>query len=102
MTVAPSIGPARFLEEHIAQASLDLLRSTLSSFISTLLSADADAVCGAAYGTVSDDRVNRATVIGTVTSTPAPARSTSRSRSCGRAATSRSGCWSAAAARSRR
>ena len=59
MTVAPSIDPARFLEEHLAQASPDLLRSMLSSFISTLLSADADAVCGAAYGTVSDDRVNR-------------------------------------------
>jgi putative transposase len=31
----------------------------LTTFINTLLSADADAVCGAAYGTVSDDRINR-------------------------------------------
>jgi len=59
MTVAPSIDPARFLEEHLAQASPDLLRDMLSTFIHTLLSADADAVCGAAYGTVSDDRTNR-------------------------------------------
>jgi putative transposase len=59
MTVAPSIDPARFLEEHLSQASPDLLRDMLSTFIHTLLSADADAVCGAAYGTVSDDRTNR-------------------------------------------
>ncbi len=59
MTVAPSIDPARFLEEHLAQASPDLLRSMLGTFVNTLLSADADAVCGAAYGTVSDERVNR-------------------------------------------
>ena len=31
----------------------------LSTFINTLLFADADAVYGAAYGTVSDDRTNR-------------------------------------------
>jgi putative transposase len=59
MTVAPSIDPARFLEEHLAQASPDLLRDMLTTFINTLLSADADACCGAAYGTVSDDRTNR-------------------------------------------
>ena len=59
MTVAPSIDPARFLEEHLVQASPDLLRDMLSTFINTLLSADADAVCGAAYGTVSDDRTYR-------------------------------------------
>ena len=59
MTVAPSIDPARLLEEHLAQASPDLLRELLTSFINTLMSAEADAVCGAAYGTVSPDRVNR-------------------------------------------
>ncbi len=59
MTVAPSIDPARFLHEHLEQASPDLLRDMLTTFINTLLSADADAVCGAAYGTVSDDRINR-------------------------------------------
>lgn len=59
MTVAPSIDPARFLEEHLAQASPDLLRSMVTTFINALLSADADNVCGAACGTVSDERVNR-------------------------------------------
>ncbi len=59
MTVAPSIDPARFLEEHLAQASPDLLRSMLTTFINTLLSADADNVCGAPYGAVSEERVNR-------------------------------------------
>ena len=59
MTVAPSIDPARFLEEHLAQASPDLLRDMLSTFINTLLSADADAICGADYRTVSEERTNR-------------------------------------------
>ncbi|MGN6199645.1 IS256 family transposase [Humibacter sp.] len=60
MTVAPhDIDPARFLEDHLVQASPDLLREMLGTFINQLLSADADQVCGAAYGTVSDDRVNR-------------------------------------------
>ena len=59
MTVTPSIDPARLLEEQLAQASPDLLRELLTTFINTLLSAEADAVCGAAYGTTSPDRVNR-------------------------------------------
>src|SRR3954463_16136359 len=59
MTVNPSIDPARMLEEHLAQASPDLLRELLGSFINTLLSAEADAVCGAEYGTVSPERTNR-------------------------------------------
>lgn len=59
MTVAPSIDPARFLHEHLEQASPDLLREMLTTFINTLLSADADAVCGASYGTISDERTNR-------------------------------------------
>ncbi|MEO6511775.1 MAG: IS256 family transposase [Nocardioides sp.] len=59
MTVTPSIDPARLLEEQLAQASPDLLRELLTTFINTLMSAEADAVCGAAYGTASPDRVNR-------------------------------------------
>lgn len=59
MTVRSSIDPARLLEEQLAQASPDLLRELLQTFINTLLSAEADAVCGAEYGTVSEDRVNR-------------------------------------------
>jgi transposase-like protein len=59
MTVDPSIDPARLLEEQLAQASPDLLRELLTTFVNTLMSAEADAVCGAAYGTVSEERVNR-------------------------------------------
>jgi len=60
MTVAPhDIDPARFLEDHLAQASPDLLREMLGAFINQLLSADADQVCGASYGTISDNRINR-------------------------------------------
>jgi transposase-like protein len=59
MTVSSSIDPARLLEEQLAQASPDLLRELLQTFINTLLSAEADAVCGAAYGQASPDRTNR-------------------------------------------
>jgi putative transposase len=59
MTVRSSIDPARLLEEQLAQASPDLLRELLQTFVNTLLSAEADAVCGAEYGTTSPDRVNR-------------------------------------------
>jgi putative transposase len=59
MTVNPSIDPARMLEEQLAQASPDLLRELLGTFIATLLSAEADAVCGAEFGTSSPERTNR-------------------------------------------
>jgi transposase-like protein len=58
MTAPSSIDPARFLHEHLASASPDLLRSMLTTFINTLMSAEADAVCGAGYGQRSDDRTN--------------------------------------------
>ena len=59
MTVSSSIDHARLLEEQLAQASPDLLRELLQSFINTLLSAEADAVCGAEYRASSPERVNR-------------------------------------------
>jgi len=59
MTVSPIIDPARLLEEQLAQASPDLLRQLLTTFLNTLMSAQADAVCGAEYGTVSADRTNQ-------------------------------------------
>ena len=58
MTAPSIIDPARFLHEHLQQASPDLLREMLTTFVNTLLSADADAVCGADYGVRSADRVN--------------------------------------------
>ena len=59
MTAKPSIDPAEFLHEHLAQASPDLLRELMGGFINTLLSADADSVCGASYGVRDEGRTNR-------------------------------------------
>ncbi|GAB3493548.1 hypothetical protein GCM10027572_21070 [Flexivirga lutea] len=60
MTAAPhDIDPQEFLHEHLAQASPDLLRELLQMFINTLLSGQADTVCGADYGTRTDQRTNR-------------------------------------------
>jgi putative transposase len=58
MAAKPSIDPAQFLHEQLEAASPDLLRSMLSAFIDTLMSAEADGLCGAPYGTTSPDRVN--------------------------------------------
>ncbi|MHA6785938.1 IS256 family transposase [Pseudonocardia saturnea] len=58
MTAPSSIDPAQFLHEHLSNASPDLLRSLLTTFINTLMSAEADAVCGAAYGQSSPERTN--------------------------------------------
>ncbi|KRC91052.1 transposase [Terrabacter sp. Root85] len=59
MTAKTSIDPAAFLHEQLAQASPDLMRELLSTFINALLSAQADSVCGAEYGVRSDERTNR-------------------------------------------
>ena len=59
MTAAPSIDPEQFLHEQLAQASPDLMRQMLETFINTLLSAQADSVCGAEYAVRSPDRSNR-------------------------------------------
>ena len=59
MTAGPhDIDPARFLQDQLTQASPDLMRDMLSTFINALLSAQADSVCGAEYGTRDPDRVN--------------------------------------------
>ena len=58
MTANPSIDPSVFLHEQLAQASPDLMRELLGTFVNALLSAQADSVCGADYGVRSPDRVN--------------------------------------------
>jgi transposase-like protein len=52
------IDPARMLGQALSDASPDLMRHLLGTVINSLLSADADAVCGAEYGMPSTDRVN--------------------------------------------
>ena len=58
MTAPHFIDPAHFLSEQLEQASPDLMRQMLQTFINALMSAEAEAVCGAEYGRVSDERVN--------------------------------------------
>src|SRR3954471_10194926 len=59
MTNAHFIDPEKFLSAQLAEASPDLLRSMLSTFVQALMSAEADAVCGADYGSRSVERGNR-------------------------------------------
>ena len=58
MTAPHFIDPARFLSEQLEQASPDLMRQMLTTFINALMSVEAEAVCGAEYGQISADRVN--------------------------------------------
>src|SRR5881397_3113020 len=58
MTAPHSIDPARFLAEQLADPGSDLLRAMSTAFVNALMSADADAVCGADYGTSSPERTD--------------------------------------------
>ncbi len=58
MAAGPSIDVSGWLEEQLAQASPDLLRAMVTTFAEALMGAEADAVCGAAYGERSDERRN--------------------------------------------
>ena len=58
MTAPHIIDPAGLLGQALGDASPDLMRHLLSTVINALLSAEADAVCGAEYGMASPDRVN--------------------------------------------
>ncbi|BEL03238.1 IS256-like element IS1081 family transposase [Actinoplanes sichuanensis] len=52
------IDPAGLLGQALGDASPDLMRHLLSTVINSLLSAEADAVCGAEYGVAGPERVN--------------------------------------------
>ena len=58
MAAGPSIDVSGWLEEQLAQASPDLLRAMVKTFAEALMGAEADAVCGAAFGERSDERRN--------------------------------------------
>ena len=47
-----------WLRKQLAQASPDLLREMVQDFAEALMGAEADALCGAAYGERSPERVN--------------------------------------------
>ena len=58
MTAPHMIDPGTLLGQALSDASPDLMRHLLATVINALLSADADAVCGAEYGVASPERVN--------------------------------------------
>jgi len=57
MTAPRIVNPAAVLGQALGDASPDLMRHLLSTMINALLSAEADAVCGAEWGQPSPDRV---------------------------------------------
>jgi putative transposase len=105
MTTPSSIDPAQFLHTQLADPSSDLLRALSAAFVNTLMSAEADAICGAPYG-------QSARSGSTPVPVPAPGvRHPERRSTTGTldvaipklrsATTSRTGCWSGVAARRR-
>ena len=59
MAASPSIDVSGWLEEQLAAASPDLLRSMVKTFAEALMGAEADAVRGAEYRSRSGERTNR-------------------------------------------
>ncbi|WP_432457374.1 IS256 family transposase [Cellulomonas iranensis] len=59
MTAPRIVDPTAVLGQVLADASPDLMRHLLGTVINSLLSAEADAVCGAQWGQPSPDRVNQ-------------------------------------------
>jgi putative transposase len=58
MTSSQPIDVEKLLADQLAEASPDLLRGLLSTFIQALMAAEADAVCGAGYRVRSPERSN--------------------------------------------
>jgi len=58
MTVPSIIDPALPFHEQIDRAEPDLLRSMMKMFVQSMMSAEADAICGAPYRERGEERVN--------------------------------------------
>ena len=58
MTAPPSIDLSGWLSEQLGQASPDLLRQMITTFVQASMGAEADAICGAEYGLSSPERTN--------------------------------------------
>jgi putative transposase len=58
MTAPDSLSLHVLAEDNLAAASPGLLRAMVKTFADALMSAEADALCNAEYGQVSDERVN--------------------------------------------
>ena len=59
MTTAHDIDWPQVLAERLTTTHLDVLRELLSTFIYTLMGAEADALCGATFGERSTERTNQ-------------------------------------------
>ncbi len=57
--VEPTLDPVVWLRKHLEEADTDLLREMVRTFVQMLMSAEADAICGAPYGERSEERTNR-------------------------------------------
>ncbi len=57
--VDATMEPLGWLRKQLEEADVDLLREMVRTFIDALMGAEADALCGAAYGERSPERVNR-------------------------------------------
>jgi putative transposase len=51
--------PLAWLGKHLEEADTDLLQGMVRTFIQHLMSAQADAICGAPWGERSPERVNQ-------------------------------------------
>ena len=92
MTANPhSIDLPGFVFEHLRSDQRDVLQAMVAAFAQALMSAEADAVCGA-LGQRSPERPNARNGYRRRDWDTRAARSMSRSRSCGRAPTSPTGC----------
>jgi putative transposase len=58
MAAGPTMDPAEWLSKELQQASPDLLREMLGAFVTQLMGAEVDGICGAGYGERTPDRVN--------------------------------------------
>jgi putative transposase len=59
MTAKTSVPVPATVEDYLAQSNPDVLRAMVKMFAEQLMSAEADVRCGAEYGQVSEERVNR-------------------------------------------
>ncbi|GAA3615602.1 hypothetical protein GCM10022419_121110 [Nonomuraea rosea] len=58
MAADNSVTPARWLAKQIETGDPDMLRSMVKTMAETLMSAEAESLCGAGYGERSEERTN--------------------------------------------
>ncbi len=101
MTATNKIDAIGWLRKQLEQAP-DPIREALAEVIMMLMNPEADAMCGAAYGKRSTERVNQLNGYGTRPWETRVARSRWRSPSCAMEAIPRRGCSSRVVVPSRR